>query len=121
MICLCLYEITSSLGLLSKLSLCRFISLFVGMLLQGFLASECSELADSCQAMLRQSLSQCNWQLLSPVSQRDLTVVLAQLQRPNHIRFCNGLFVVNRVTFSATIQRAYTFVNFMQLKSIKNG
>ncbi|KAL1454283.1 hypothetical protein WDU94_010555 [Cyamophila willieti] len=117
MFSLCLYEMTVSLDSMSSTRVSKTCIYFLGMTVQYFYFCNCSETADICQTMVRQSLLQCDWHAISIETRRNLTVMLAKIQRPNHLRFYNGMLVISRAFFLKVVKTAYTFVNFMRLKS----
>lgn len=101
---------------LSLLRYFKFIAVLIADLIGYFNVCNCSEDLDECNARVRQALIMSDWHACKNVTKRDFVMLVRRVQISNHVKFCIGAFVVNRIFFTQVLNVAYTFVNFMRIK-----
>uniref|UniRef100_A0A8D8ZJG0 Uncharacterized protein n=1 Tax=Cacopsylla melanoneura TaxID=428564 RepID=A0A8D8ZJG0_9HEMI len=115
-IILCLFQLVGSSANLSPQRYFKFCIELVAVLAAFFVYCDSSERADMFHDMMRQALTESSWERCSRRAIRDLIMVIRRVQRPNHCRFNNGMFVLSRLMFLKVIKMAYTYVNFFKNK-----
>lgn len=119
MLSLSLYEIMSNLHKISRIHLMDYVLIFFSIAAECYIFCNGSEALDDAQILFLRSLTQCDWQTISPASRRDICFIMRRVQTRNHIRLFNGLIVLSRAYICTVLHQAYKFVNFMHFKSVK--
>ncbi|KAL1453140.1 hypothetical protein WDU94_007310 [Cyamophila willieti] len=118
-IVLCLYQMVASSDNISLLRYLKFVGVFFVVLLEFFLiCCNSSEVADDCNEMMVNAIKQCRWEMCSDQTRRELCMILRRVQRPNHLKFNEGMIILSRFLFLKVVKLAYSFVNFMRFKTV---
>ncbi|KAL1453582.1 hypothetical protein WDU94_009913 [Cyamophila willieti] len=120
-IVLCFYQMVASSTDISLLRYLKFVAVFFAVMLEFFLiCCNSSEVADDCNAMMVNAIKQCGWENCTNQTRRDLCILLRRVQRPNHLKFNQGMIVLSRLLFIKVVKLAYSFVNFMRVKTVSS-
>ncbi|KAL1462430.1 hypothetical protein WDU94_014264 [Cyamophila willieti] len=76
-----------------------------------------SEIAADCNVLLNTALINAEWTKCSITTRKDLCMLIRRVQCTDYLSFNGGAILTNRIFYLKLIKVAYTFVNFMKLKS----
>uniref|UniRef100_A0A8D9BI19 Uncharacterized protein n=1 Tax=Cacopsylla melanoneura TaxID=428564 RepID=A0A8D9BI19_9HEMI len=110
---LSLYQLVASSHHLTPLRYLKFLGTFYFVLCEFYVMCNSSEMSDECNIMLANAIKFCSWGKCTNRTRRDLCIILARVQRPNHLAFHNGVIVLGYTLFLKTTKAAYSYVNFM--------
>uniref|UniRef100_A0A8D9B7P5 Odorant receptor n=1 Tax=Cacopsylla melanoneura TaxID=428564 RepID=A0A8D9B7P5_9HEMI len=116
-LCLGLYQLTLNKGeSLSFIRQFKFVLEFFCIAAYYYYLCHCSNILDECQLKLARSLYKSDWYKCSRKTQKDLLVMLRQLQRSNYLKSIRGSLILNKVLFMKAAKFAYSFVNCIRVR-----
>ncbi|KAL1453770.1 hypothetical protein WDU94_010083, partial [Cyamophila willieti] len=115
---LCLYQLVASSTTLSPLRYFKFLAILSGMMIEFFAICNSSEVTDNASGMVVNAIKTSHWDKCTNETKRNLIILLRRVQRPNHLKFNNGMIVLSRLLFLKVVRVAYTFVNFIRSTSL---
>ncbi|KAL1454075.1 hypothetical protein WDU94_010362 [Cyamophila willieti] len=120
-IVLCVYQMVASSTNMSLLRYLKFVGVFFAVMLEFFLiCCNSSEVANECNEIMVNAIKDCNWEKCTNQTKRDLCILLRRVQRSNHFKYNHGMLVLSRLLFLKVVKLAYSFVNFMRVKTIES-
>ncbi|KAI5717167.1 hypothetical protein M8J77_001201 [Diaphorina citri] len=113
-IALCSYQLLFSLQILSALRVSKFIFEILVHCGQCYYWCHCSDLLDDCNIAICRSIRNSEWINCDVGTRKDILMLLRMAQRPNFLRFSQGVILLRRDHFLKIVKIAYTFLNSMR-------
>ncbi|KAI5700345.1 hypothetical protein M8J76_015457, partial [Diaphorina citri] len=115
-----LYQ-TSSISDLSPHAIGKvFIELFL-LLISSYDFIRQSERLQTCQDLLYASVARCARDRLSPRARRTLCMILMRSRSFAHLRFLNGVYLIDNELLIRLFKVSYSFINFMKVAKALGG
>ncbi|KAL1465386.1 hypothetical protein WDU94_004964 [Cyamophila willieti] len=115
---LTLYQLTvtdpTSVG---KVRLYKLLLELIGVLYGYYYLCHCSEALDDAQRRVTIAVASSHWFKCSSATRRKVCMLLMRTQKPNHLKFHQGIIVLSRAYFWSVAKLSYSFVNFMKIST----